>query len=245
MPESYAETEARIEQALHKLHDCEKPNIAAMAREFQVPVSRLRARWSGRPSKQDRPGPNKKLGDDQELAVCLYIQRLDAIGTSASFPMVTSCANSILRLCHSSRTTPLPTVDSCWTSRFLQRHPEFHIRKQKTPERRKQSHPEIALERLQEHNAEPRSPSPLLPPQHPITTPHTVRSLKRHAEFLETADLPSMGKRFKESIKKFVKGSLAQAEVAAVMREELSKTKAAEVARANRQSRTRRSVQKK
>jgi len=113
MPESYAETKARIEQALHRFCDCEKSNIAAMAREFQVPVTRLRARWNRRPSKQDRPGPNKKLTDDQELAVCLYLWRLHTIGTSARFPMVTSCANSILRRCRLG-----------WTSRFLQRHPE-------------------------------------------------------------------------------------------------------------------------
>jgi hypothetical protein len=41
MPESYAEIEAHIEQALHKLGACEKPNVAAVAREFQVPASRL------------------------------------------------------------------------------------------------------------------------------------------------------------------------------------------------------------
>jgi hypothetical protein len=42
MPESYAEIEAHIEQALHKLHACEKPNVAAVAPEFQVPATRLR-----------------------------------------------------------------------------------------------------------------------------------------------------------------------------------------------------------
>jgi hypothetical protein len=36
MPESHAETEARIE---HQPHDCEKPNIAAMACKFQVPMT--------------------------------------------------------------------------------------------------------------------------------------------------------------------------------------------------------------
>ena len=54
--------------------------------------------------------------------------------------MVTSCANSTLRRCHSDCTTPPPTVDSRWTW-FLERHPEFYVRKQKTLERqRKQSH---------------------------------------------------------------------------------------------------------
>jgi hypothetical protein len=46
----------------------------------------------GRPSKQDRPGANKRFTDDQELAVCPH-PCLDTIGTSARFPMVTSCAN--------------------------------------------------------------------------------------------------------------------------------------------------------
>jgi hypothetical protein len=101
--------------------------------------------------------------------------------------------------------------------------------------------PEIVLERLQEYSAEPRTPSPL-PPQHLMTTPHTLRSLKRHTEFLETADLSL--KAMRESFKKYAKGSLAQAEVGAVAQKELSKTKAAELARANRQNRTRRSVQK-
>jgi len=74
----------------------------------------------------------------------------------------------------------------------------------------------------------------LLPPQH-LITPHTLRSLKRHAGFLETADLSPIGKGLTECIEKFAKGSLTQAEVGAVVQEELSKTKAAELARTNRQ----------
>ena len=156
MPGSYAETKVRMEQALRQIHDCEKPNIAVMAREFQVPATRLRARWNERPSKQDRPGPNKKLTDDQGLEVCLYLRHLDAIGTSA----------------------------------------------------------------------------------------HTLRSLKRYAEFLETADLSPIGKGLEESIRKFAKGSLAQAEVGVVVQEKLSKTKAAELVLANGQNRSRHSAQK-
>jgi hypothetical protein len=59
-----------------------------------------------------------------------------------------------------------------------------------------------------------------------------VRSLKRHAdaviaEVFERTDpeFPT-GKRFRESIKKFAKGSLAQAELDTITQEELSKTKA-------------------
>ena len=36
MPENYAEIEARIEAACERLSELDKPNIAVMAREFQV-----------------------------------------------------------------------------------------------------------------------------------------------------------------------------------------------------------------
>jgi len=478
MPEQYAEIEARISQACAKLHNCEKPNIAAVAREFQVPATRLRARWNGRQSRQDRSGANRRLTDDQELEVCLCLKRLDTIGTSARITVVTSCANFILGRAHATRsdtesgrrypTIQPSTVGPRWTSGFLERHPELHIRK---PERQpkksyhpddilnwfsrykaicdehgiqegdrynfdemgfrvgvgqdqsidtkrqsflastsnrelvtacevisgdgtvlppmlilsgvyheeewytdtgleddvlvavsdtgyandelrlewlrhferysarrqvgvyrllllddydsrytkefigfcddhkivpfcfppysihllqplnvvfsqphKHSHaeavdsatlsgcsgfnklsllaaitsirrqafkqstivsafretglvpysPETVLNRLQERNAEPRTPSPP-PPQHSalLTTPLTLQSLKKHAEYLETTDLPYTDPRFRESVKKFVKGSLAQAQVGAIAQEELLKAKATELAPAN------------
>jgi len=108
--------------------------------------------------------------------------------------------------------------------------------------------PEIVLERLQENNAErERTPSPS-PPEQLIKTPHTERSLKRHvgdviAEVLERTHPESpTGKRFCEKVIKLAKGSLAQVEFGAIARDELSNTKVAEVARANRQNRSRRSL---
>jgi hypothetical protein len=60
--ESYESIEARIQEAIDDLEkrDEEKPNLAAAAREFEVPITRLRARWNGRRSKCDVPGPNKR-----------------------------------------------------------------------------------------------------------------------------------------------------------------------------------------
>ena len=44
MSTEYVEIEARISNACSKLGESEKPNIAGVAREFEVPESRLRAR---------------------------------------------------------------------------------------------------------------------------------------------------------------------------------------------------------
>jgi hypothetical protein len=73
--EPYHIIEARITQAIDILHKRGgKLNIlvAAPAREFfvRVPEQRLRARWNGRISKQDRIPENRELLEYQELAVC-------------------------------------------------------------------------------------------------------------------------------------------------------------------------------
>ena len=68
-----------------------------------------------------------------------------------------------------------------------------------------------------------------------------MRSLKRQAECLRTADLSSTLHR---SLDTFIKGSLVQAHAGAQFQEDLQHTQAAEIARASRQKRSRRSVQK-
>ena len=96
--EPYEVTESRIQQVIDILsdHGEDNPNIAAAARGFRVLVRRLRARWAGQQSKQGRPGTNKRLSADEELAVCLHLDRLGGIGTAARKQMITGCANDIL-----------------------------------------------------------------------------------------------------------------------------------------------------
>lgn len=72
------------------------PNMASAAREFRVPERRLRARWAGQQSKKERPDANKRLGGDEEPAVCLYIDRLEATGAATGKQMITICATDIL-----------------------------------------------------------------------------------------------------------------------------------------------------
>jgi hypothetical protein len=148
--ETYAAVEARIQQALQAIGDMEKPNIAAVVREFNLPESRFRARLKGRQSRNQREGPNKKLTPDEELALCQYLNRLDEIGIPPRSQHIGSYANSIL-----AQTTSLPensvlppTVSRMWTRRFLKRHPEYFRRKQKAldVDRKRAHHPEDLLE---------------------------------------------------------------------------------------------------
>jgi hypothetical protein len=48
MPSDYHIIEAKIQNAIEHLRQQKKPNIAKAACDFEVPVSRLRARWKGR-----------------------------------------------------------------------------------------------------------------------------------------------------------------------------------------------------
>ena len=155
MSESYSQIESRIQEALIALSERDRPNIAAAAREFRVPEQRLRARSIGCLSKQERPAANKKLSEDQELAVCQYLDRLDTIGTAARMIMITNCANSILRRSHTNTTTPPPTVSEKWARHFLNRHPEYYVWKQKTIDTaRKNSHdPDDILAWFQKYKA--------------------------------------------------------------------------------------------
>ena len=131
--EPYEEVEIRIQAAVSfiQARPDERINVAEIARTYEIPVARLRARLQGRQSRQDRPGANRKLSEDQELAVYQYLDPLDSIGTSARIAMVSSCANAILGYGHTGSDPP-PRVGDHWASRFLDRHPEYHIRKQKT-----------------------------------------------------------------------------------------------------------------
>ena len=130
--EPYEEVEIRIKAAVSFIlaRPDEHINVAEIARTYEIPVARLRGRLQGRQSRQDRPGANRKLSEDQELAVCQYLDRLHTIGTSARIPMVSSCANAILGYGHTGQDPP-PRVGDHWASRFLDRHPEYHIRKRK------------------------------------------------------------------------------------------------------------------
>ena len=94
--EPYHVVESRIIQGVDILQQGGKPNFSAAAREFSVPLQRLRARWNGRRSKQEVVPWNRKLNEHEELAVCTYLDRLDKIGLHARLSMIANCTNGVL-----------------------------------------------------------------------------------------------------------------------------------------------------
>ena len=131
MAGSYANEEIRIGKACDALERFEKPNIARASRDFDVNERKLRNRFNGIPSKSEYGGHNKTLTDDQELAVCHYLDRMDQTGISARPRMLRGVANSILARNHDQPDTPPPLIGPDWSRRFLKRHPEYIKRKSK------------------------------------------------------------------------------------------------------------------
>ena len=130
MPDTYHDIESRIADAILELGKCENPNVAAVARQFNVPAKRLINRWKGRKSKIECGGHNKALSEAQESALCQYLDNLDGGGPKVRYKQLEQAANLLLKKGYTG-SGKLPIIGAHWTAQFLQRLPQYVVRKQK------------------------------------------------------------------------------------------------------------------
>jgi hypothetical protein len=134
---SYNAVEDRISEALASIDPNSKANYTKLAAKFAVPYTRLIKRAKGRCTKSQRQPVNLRLNDAEELALCHYLDALETAGLYACVHQIRAVGNSILQ----RRPHKEPPLGSTWATRFLQRHPEYHIRKQRTIDiERKEAH---------------------------------------------------------------------------------------------------------
>jgi hypothetical protein len=119
MPKSSSDIEICIASAIEAYCTSNTPNIKALAREFDVPYGRLRARINGRASRNTRPGPNRALDSEQEAALFNWITLLDNAHASPTTLMVQQCANQILH----RRDPQRPLLNKNWVYHFIRRLP--------------------------------------------------------------------------------------------------------------------------
>lgn len=79
MPDDYHVIEAKIKEALESVPEGIKPNFSNLARIYDVPRSRLAARYHGRNSRTTRDPTNMRLSKDQEIALCRYIDTFERV----------------------------------------------------------------------------------------------------------------------------------------------------------------------
>ena len=133
MPKFSPEVEIRIASALEAYHTSNKPNIKALAREFDVSYGQLYGRIKGCVSPKARHGPNRALDPEQEAALIYWITLLDNAYASPTALMVLQCANQIIHRHDSQR----PSLNKIWAYKFIKRLPprlNFSVIKQKPKE---------------------------------------------------------------------------------------------------------------
>ncbi len=87
----------------------------------------LRAHLKDIGPRSNRPVHGKRLDDDLEHGLLLYIKKMDEIGIPLQPEAVNANANRILARHHEDPTTEPEPVGEKWSTQFLQRYPGFSI----------------------------------------------------------------------------------------------------------------------
>jgi hypothetical protein len=129
----YFETEARLREALEYKRQHPSASFRWLDRHFQVHRDRIHRRWKGtQGSRSERDSTNLKLDKYQEKAFCWYLTRLWEIGVPLRQKIIAAAANEILAAA-AGNDKPL-VVGENWATRWMDRHTEFKIQKEKSIE---------------------------------------------------------------------------------------------------------------
>jgi hypothetical protein len=120
--------ERRIQEALAAYNCGAFTTLGKAATAFDVPYRKLVSRRNGAQPKSSNGGNGRKLSEEQEMALCNWIDQQNRFGFPPRFDHIEQAANRILRLGNTSNRPP-PEVGSRWASRFVQRHPKYTPRK--------------------------------------------------------------------------------------------------------------------
>jgi DDE superfamily endonuclease len=131
MPESYHDIEDRIQTVIASIPHDRKPKLKQLARIHHVPYQRLLARFNGRQSRSERAGPHPRLDNEQDMILCIWLDKLDAIGASANIQMLLDSAFSILKLFNTNPKSPPAPLGPHWSTRWIAAHPQYFKRRSK------------------------------------------------------------------------------------------------------------------
>ena len=96
MNSSYIAIEQRIQAACEAARCRKDAKITSLAREFDVPMTRLRARLHGRSSRSQRTITTKRLDPSQEAALISWINILNSLHVPPTARMVDASANAMI-----------------------------------------------------------------------------------------------------------------------------------------------------
>jgi hypothetical protein len=124
MSSEYNEINERIVLAVQTLRSVTKPNIAAFARDHELPYQRLKRAYQGGNNRTTRPSTNKLLTDEQEVALKHFLDSIDDIGFGIHKSLVEQQCDALLALSHTGPGDP-PRCGRRWAGRWLHAHKEY------------------------------------------------------------------------------------------------------------------------
>ncbi|RFU31685.1 hypothetical protein B7463_g4640, partial [Scytalidium lignicola] len=129
--------ESRIAEAIEYIQLNPHAKIAPIARSFNVPYQKLRARLIGRNPSSSRGGHNKKLSEPQETALKDYMMLLYHSGTPGTIEVLIQAANRLLYYSGIN-----DTVSHRWAKRWIVRNKEYWklVRPKPISVQRRQAH---------------------------------------------------------------------------------------------------------
>ena len=117
---SYTAIEGRISEACDTIHDGWSTNCVQATSAYEDLLRWLQRWWNGGVSKSTRAPNNNALTEEQEGAICEYINRLDKINMCAHLQIIVRVANYLI--CFENC-----VVGHQWLKQFLEQNPEYHI----------------------------------------------------------------------------------------------------------------------
>ena len=113
MSDTYDASELRVEEAIEAFCHGEFPSAAAATKAYDLEPRRLQRHLKGQASKSTCHASNKALTDEQEQAICDYIEHLDSVNMSLTVKLLWGAANYLLAEAHNDDSSPL-TVSDHW-----------------------------------------------------------------------------------------------------------------------------------
>ena len=110
--------EERIKIALSTYHASEKPNLAQIAREFDVPYQTMQRRVRGRGSRIGHKAGKKALDPSQEAALIRWVEVLDQAYSPLTAAHIRSVAIQMIQ-----RHNPERTLGRNWGYEFIAKLP--------------------------------------------------------------------------------------------------------------------------
>jgi hypothetical protein len=124
MSKNYHDSVAKISKAVQILHSMDNPNIAAFARDYNLPYQRLKRAYRGGQSRSTRPSTNKLLTEEQEAALKRFLDAIGDIGFGIHKSLIKQQTDALLAASHQDIGPPRRCGDH-WAERWLQANPQY------------------------------------------------------------------------------------------------------------------------